>query len=92
VGLAGLVKVAEMLPIMGQHGSSVCVRERQHFLVWDPSPAKSTSATVSTSWPSCRSPRTVGFGKVLISEEAGRLGRLILSDLPVDLVEVTSDK
>jgi len=33
------------------------------------------------------------FGKVLISEEAGqRLGLLILSDLTVDLVEVTSDK
>ena len=29
----------------------------------DPRPARSSSATVTTSWPSCRSPSTVGLGK-----------------------------
>ncbi len=36
VGQAGIVKVAEVLAIVCQYGSAVRVRERQHFLVWDP--------------------------------------------------------
>jgi hypothetical protein len=93
VGPAGFVKVAEILAIVRQYGSAVRVRERQHFVVWDPQTSQVyigyrqyVVAELPQSFDSW-------VGKVFISEEAGqRLGLLILSDLTVDLVEMTSDK
>jgi hypothetical protein len=63
MGVAGIVQVAEMFAVVRQHGSSTGVSECQHVLVWDPKPARSASATVSTSWPNCLSTSTVGAGK-----------------------------
>ena len=88
-----LPKLPEMLAIVRQYDSAVCVRERQHFLVWDPQTGQvdlgyredvvSESPQSFDGW----------VGKVLISEEAGqRLGPLILSDLTVDFVEVSGNK
>jgi hypothetical protein len=93
VGPTGIVKVAEMLAIVCEYGSAVRVRERQHFLVWD-----SETSQVHIGYRQyvvAELPQSFDgwVGKVLVSEEAGqRLGLLILSDLTVDLVEVTSDK
>ena len=93
MGTAGIVKVAEMLAIVCQQGSAVGVREREHFLVWDPQTCQvhiGYGQHVVAESPQSFDGR---FGKVLISEEAGqRLGLLILSDLTVDLVGVISDK
>jgi hypothetical protein len=69
------------------------VRERQHFLVWDPQTGQVHIGY--RQYVVAELPQSFDgwVGKVLISEEAGqRLGLLILSDLTVDLVEVTSDK
>jgi hypothetical protein len=93
MGPAGTVKIAEMLAIVSQYGSAVCVRERQHFLVWDP--RTSQFHLGYRQYVVAELPQSFDgwVGKVLISEEAGqRLGLLILSDLTVDLVDVSCDK
>jgi hypothetical protein len=93
VGSADIVKVAEMLAIVCQARSAVCVRERQHFLVWNPQ--TSQVRLCYRHYVVAKLPQSLDgwIGKVLIGEEAGqRLGLLILSDLTVYLGEVSSDK
>jgi hypothetical protein len=93
VGPAGIVKVAEVLAIVRQYGSAFCMRERQHILVLDPQTCQvylGDREYIVAELPQHYDGRV---GKVLVSEEAGqRLGLLILSDLTVNLVEMSGDK
>jgi hypothetical protein len=93
MGPAGIVEAAEVLAIVCEHGSAVGVREREHCFIWD-------SPTIQVrlgdrQYVMAELPQYFDgwVGKVLISEEAGQwLGLLILSDLTVNLFEVTGDK
>jgi hypothetical protein len=93
MGRTGIVEVAEVLAIVCEHGPAVGVREREHFLVWNSPTIQvrlSNRQYVMAKLPQYFDGRV---GKVLVREEAGQwLGLLILSDLTVNLFEVTGDK
>jgi hypothetical protein len=90
---ADIVKVAEMLAIVRQDRSAVCVNERQHFLVWNPQTSQVRLCFRLYVVAELTQSLDGWIGKVLIGEEAGQLlGPLILSDLIVDLVEMSGDK
>ncbi len=82
-----------MLAIVCQYGPAVRVRKRQHFLVGDSQACQARIGCRLYVVAELPQPFDGWIGKVLKSEEAGQpLGLLILSDLTVDLIDVTSDK
>jgi hypothetical protein len=90
---AGIVKAAKMLAIVCQYGSAFCVRKCQYFLVWDPQTSQAHLSYREYVVPELPQSFDGWDRKVFISEETGqRLGLLILSDLTLNLIDVTGNK
>ena len=86
VGVAGVVKVSEMLAVVRQHRPAQGVSQGEHGVVGDPLAglARLRGRQHVVSLPPSRLDRWQR--EVLVCEEAGqRLRLLVLADLPVDL-------